>query len=661
MGIRTMSLSWRRRVTSGSKLVLGSLACFGAVAHASSIDYDLAALLGNNGFRFFSSGTGNNVGWRVDSIGDVNNDGFGDFATSGWSTQDPTVHIVFGRPGLGQTGLVDFNSIAPPFGWKVSGPFGDGFGDAISSLGDFNGDGFGDFAIGGPVIDAPGKSEAGRVYVIFGKATFGATQNSTIGTFVSQHGFSLVGASAGDRLGSSVAGGGDLNGDGFDDLIIGAPSRTASGKGLAGVAYVVFGGTGYAVNSVIDIGTLNPANSITVLGAAANDSLGRSAASTGDLNMDGLADAMIGAPGLDSIGFAGRVYGIFGGTTGVLDTVNPLTGSGFVTLGSLPGDMMGYRVAGLGDFNGDGPPDVAMSLPFADDMAANAGAIAILYGAPNLASTGFAFVNNFTGSVGARIRNTTADGSFGQALAGPGDLDGDGFTEIVTSDRSADPAGVLNAGRVFVVLGDTTIGNNGIFDINSIVQGSNGVTFGGVMPNDAIGISLGGALDVNNDGNTDLLIGSHAAKSLPAGHTGEVYVIKSLVPAPLTVDVHEMQATAGGVQKLAVNAGATHAGRYYYMLGSISGTTPGISLGGVPMALIPDSYFQFMLNYPNLIVANSLGILDPAGKGEGTLFVPAGVPAPFSNITLYHAYFVYDVPSGSVKMASNTVSLRIKP
>ena len=180
------------------------------------------------------------------------------------------------------------------------------------------------------------------------------------------NGFRIDGAAAGELSGRSVAGAGDVNGDGFADLIVGAYLADPNGTN-SGASYVVFG-TASGFSSSLDVSALDGANGFRIDGAAASDFSGISVAGAGDVNDDGFADLIVGAYLADPNGTnSGASYVVFGTASGFSSSldVSALDGAnGFRIDGAAAVDESGFSVAGAGDVNGDGFADQGNRMSF---------------------------------------------------------------------------------------------------------------------------------------------------------------------------------------------------------------------------------------------------------------------------------------------------------
>ncbi|KAJ1443918.1 hypothetical protein B484DRAFT_389239 [Ochromonadaceae sp. CCMP2298] len=187
---------------------------------------------------------------------------------------------------------------------------GDQFGDSVSGAGDVNKDGFSDIIVGATRASPNGRYCAGAVYVFFGRA--GGFSTVDLVGFVSSDstGFMIQGASVGFSLGTSVSGTGDVNGDGCDDIIVGAFGAGSISQARVGVAYHILGkATGFTTVDLLEFSSSDSTGYI-IQGAAGGDYLGWSVSGAGDVNKDGLADVLVGASGASPNGRtnAGAVY-----------------------------------------------------------------------------------------------------------------------------------------------------------------------------------------------------------------------------------------------------------------------------------------------------------------------------------------------------------------
>jgi FG-GAP repeat len=283
----------------GTSRVGASYVVFGGETVGSTGVIELSSLNGTNGFVLNGINDFDNTGYSVSSAGDVNGDGIDDLIIGGGTvfpgSNGPNAsYVVFGGATVGSTGVIELSSLNGSNGFVLNGiDTYDGSGHSVSSAGDVNGDGIDDLLIGAPGGDSNGAYDAGESYVVFGGATVGSIGVIELSSLNGSNGFVLSGINDFDNCGFSVSSAGDVNGDGIDDLLIGAPGGDSNGAYDAGESYVVFGGATVGSVGVIELSSLNGSNGFVLSGSFSMGSSGRSVSSAGDVNGDGIEDVII--------------------------------------------------------------------------------------------------------------------------------------------------------------------------------------------------------------------------------------------------------------------------------------------------------------------------------------------------------------------------------
>jgi hypothetical protein len=418
---------------------------------ATTTSVDLAAL-GAQGFRIAGIAANDETGVAVAGAGDVNNDGIDDVIVGSWFA-DPgsvanagTATVVFGSASA--TGDVDLAALGAR-GFQITGTnVGDYTGASVAAGGDINNDGIDDVIVGisGADPGSPTRSNAGSAVVIYGSANPADVALSSLGS----RGFRINGYDTFTFLGSAVAGAGDFNADGIDDVIVATPSFPDSGlpNWWRGITYVIYG-SGNPAN--VTTNTLG-ARGIAVTGSAEQDKSGSGVAGVGDQNGDGADDILIGAPGADpaSGSAAGSSYVVYGGTSPASFNLGTLGVRGFRIDGAAPLDQSGTSVAGAGDVNSDGIPDIMIGAPAAAPPSrSTAGVSYVVYGRANPSDVLLASL----GQRGIVIQGARAFDYAGQSVSGAGDVNGDGRDDVLTGAYGADPSSLSNAGAAYVTFG----------------------------------------------------------------------------------------------------------------------------------------------------------------------------------------------------------------
>ena len=432
-----------------------SYVVFGKVGTTPVSLADVAA--GTGGFVINGIDADDFSGYSVSGAGDVNGDGLADLIV-GARTADPggtadagESYVIFGKVGTTPVSLADIAAGTGGFIIKGIDP-NDFSGFSVSGAGDVNGDGLADLIVGAASADPGGNSQAGESYVVFGKA--GTTPVSLADIAAGTGGFIIKGIDPNDFSGFSVSGAGDVNGDGLADLIVGAASADPGGNSQAGESYVVFGKAGTTPVSLADIAA--GTGGFIIKGIDPNDFSGFSVSGAGDVNGDGLADIIVGAPYASPGGnsYAGESYVVFGKADGApvsLADVAAGTG-GFVINGIDTDDYSGFSVSGAGDVNGDELDDTIVGASEADPGGNNtAGESYVVFGKTDTTAVSLADIAAGTG--GFVINGIDPDDRSGFSVSYAGDINGDGLADTLVGAFRADPGGNSVAGESYVIFG----------------------------------------------------------------------------------------------------------------------------------------------------------------------------------------------------------------
>jgi hypothetical protein len=326
----------------------------------------------------------------------------------------------------------------------------------------------------------------------------------------------IDGAIGGGRTGAAVAGAGDVNGDGRGDVVVGAPQETARGRSGSGSAYVIFG-TGSP--TTVDLAQVG-ARGFRIDGAADGDRLGTAVGGAGDVNGDGLADVVLGAPEADANGRggSGTAFVVFGRreASGAVDLA-ALGGAGFRIDGAAALDNAGAAVAGAGDVNGDGRADVVVGAPRAgNNSRPGSGSVAVVFGTGQAAAVDLATL----GGAGFRIDGAAALDNAGAAVAGAGDVNGDGRADLV---MGAPQAG--NNSRPGSGSADVVFGRRETSEIDLAALAGAGFRIDGAAALDNAGAAVAGPGDVNGDGRADVVVGAPQSGNNSRTGSGSAHVV----------------------------------------------------------------------------------------------------------------------------------------
>ncbi len=380
--------------------------------------------------------------------------------------------------------VFDLTNITGSNGFAMKGiKQGDQCGFFVSAAGDVNHDGIADILIGARF---GGQNNAGQVYLLFGSQQ-PWPKEIDLGSLLCRNGVIFNGINQGDNCGVAVSGAGDVNGDGIDDIIIGA----FFARNQTGQSYVVFGNEG-PWPAVFQLTSLNGTNGFVINGIKSGDYSGISVSRAGDVNGDAIDDILVGAFGANN--FRGQSYVIFGShyPWPPIIYLSDINGYNGCTMDGIPGDGSGHAVSGAGDINGDGIDDIVIG-PY---NVNNIGHTYVVFGTKK-----WPLQMNFTdlnGNNGFAINGISAKDLSGYSVSGAGDVNGDGIADILIGAPWAHD----NTGQSYVVFGNPLVWPAAIDLL--LLNGNNGFAMDGV---NGCGWSVSGAGDVNGDGIDDMLIG----------------------------------------------------------------------------------------------------------------------------------------------------------
>ena len=497
-------------------LVMGSVSAdFGPTIELSSLN-------GTNGFALNGANAGDESGASVSVAGDINGDGIDDliigapYATTIAANAGKS-YLVFGSD-QGLPNPLNLSTLNGNNGFVINGEsVFDYAGAAVSAAGDINGDGIDDLIIGAPIA-SPDVGYSGASYVVFGDDQ-GLPNPLNLSAIDGSNGIVFNGVTSYGESGASVSAAGDINGDGIDDLIIGAPYAS----GFDGAGYVVFG-SDQAWTSPINLSALNGANGFLINAVAEADTLGISVSAAGDINGDNVDDLVIGAILAGTEGaFNGASYVVFGSDQAWSSPLelSGLDGSdGFAINGVNPSDEAGTSVSAAGDINADGIDDLIIGAPLADPNGDASGASYVVFGSDQAWTTPLN-LSGLNGSNGFVLKGVSAGDGSGTSVSFAGDINVDGFDDVIIGAPAADPNGD-GSGASYVVYGSNQAFASSI-NLSSL-DGTNGFVINGVSAGDNSGGSVSAAGDINKDGFDDLVTGGQLAD--PNGDkSGASYVV----------------------------------------------------------------------------------------------------------------------------------------
>jgi hypothetical protein len=437
---------------------------------------------------------GANLGFSVATAGDVNGDGYADVLIAA-----PLYDNGQNDEGRAYVYLGSTSGLVTTSPWMVeSDQPGAQLGRSAATAGDVNGDGYADVVLGSP-YNYNGQTDEGRAFLYLG---------SPSGVALST-GWSVPGDQGEANLGQSVATAGDINGDGYADVLVGAPGYD-NGQADEGKAFLYLG-------SASGLATVS---AWSAEGNLDNAAFGISVASAGDVNRDGYSDVIVGAMGAGP----GRAYVYLGSAPGLA------TSPAWTMTGDQDGAGFGVSVAMAGDVNGDGYFDVLVGAwKYSNDQTAEGRAYLFL-GSPLGPAASPAWISE----------GDLANAFFGTSVASAGDVNRDGYSDVIVGAYGYNDTTTIKGGRVYLYLGSAS----------GLLASPHWTSWWPTATGDGYGFSVGTAGDVNGDGFADIIIGAPGVQG--ASGQADVYVGSS---SGIPTLVWSVTGPPGSVDLLGVSVG----------------------------------------------------------------------------------------------------------
>ncbi len=329
--------------------------------------------------------------------------------------------------------VIQLSSLNGVNGFILDGENGGGYsGYSVSAAGDINGDGHNDLLIGAPIY----SNRTGRSYVVFGGPGVGNNGTIALSSLNGANGFKLDGENNGDSSGNSVSSVGDINDDGYDDLLMGAPFYPNFSYTPKGRSYVVFGGTAVGNSGIIVLSSLNGANGFKLDGENNAYESGYSVSTVGDINVDGYNDLLIAAPLYPNNIWTGRSYVVFGGpgvgNNGTMALSNLNGANGFKLDGENNGSAAqpSYSVSAAGDINSDGHADLIIGTINAPNGYGK-GRSYVVFGGLGVGNNGTIALSSLNGVNGFKLDGENNGDYSGYSVSAAGDVNGDGHDDLL--------------------------------------------------------------------------------------------------------------------------------------------------------------------------------------------------------------------------------------